>query len=161
MKKNAFPPISDKKSQILILGTMPGDRSLQLQQYYGHAGNHFWKIMFSLFGLPFTKDYEERKNLLLNNGIALWDVLKGCECKGSADHNILNEEPNGFQSFYHQHPGIKKVFFASKKAESFYDKYIGKSPDKLYQVLPSPSSANTWKTFEQKLDEWRIIAVRC
>lgn len=155
--KIAFPPIVNKNSRILILGTMPGDKSLKLQQYYGHAGNHFWKIIFNLFDQPFSKDYEIRKQLLLDNGIALWDVLKACECEGSSDNNILNEEANDFQSFYNMYPEIKTVFFGSQKAETFYNKYVLKSPNKSYYTLPSPSSANTWKTFEQKLDEWKLI----
>ena len=155
--KLAFPPIVNKNSRILILGTMPGEKSLKLQQYYGHAGNHFWKIIFTLFDQPFSKDYEIRKQLLLDNGIALWDVLKTCECKGSSDSNILNEEANDFQSFYNLYPEIKAVFFGSQKAEAFYNRYVLKSPNKLYYTLPSPSSANTWKTFEQKLDDWKLI----
>jgi len=159
-RKIAFPPISNSNSRILILGTMPGDRSLQLQQYYGHGGNHFWKIMFTLFNLPFTKDYEVRKQLLLNNGIALWDVLQTCECEGSSDNNIINEKANDFQSFYNKHAGVRTVYFGSRKAENFYDRYIGKSPNKIYRVLPSPSSANTWKSFDEKLSDWKVILER-
>jgi len=74
--KTVFEPIADVSSQILILGTMPGVRSLQLQQYYGHAGNHFWKIMFSILERPFSTDYSERIKLLSDHKIALWDVLQ-------------------------------------------------------------------------------------
>lgn len=136
---------------------MPGERSLKLQQYYGHAGNHFWKIIFDLFNRPFSKDYEIRTELLLEKRIALWDVLSNCEGKGSADSNILNEIPNDFVSFYRAHPNLKNVFFASKKAETFYDIYVGKSEERGYTILPSPSSANTWKTYEAKLREWKVI----
>ena len=160
IQKIAFPPIVNNDSQILILGTMPGDRSLQLQQYYGHAGNHFWKILFTLFNMPFTKDYEVRRQLLIDHGIALWDVLRACECEGSSDNNIKNEVPNDFQSFYSTYPAIKHVFFASKKAEAFYDKYVGKDPGKEYKTLPSPSSANTWSTLEQKVEVWKQIKTK-
>ncbi|TDQ08410.1 DNA-deoxyinosine glycosylase [Pedobacter metabolipauper] len=155
--KTAFPPIAGPESRILILGTMPGDRSLKLQQYYGHSGNHFWKMMFLLFDKTFTPDYETRKQLLLDHGIALWDVLQACECEGSSDNNIKNEVANNFSAFYTAHPYIKTIFFASKKAEAFYDKYVIKDPAKTYDTLPSPSSANTWKTFDQKLEEWKKI----
>ena len=155
--KKAFAPIANEDSKILILGTMPGERSLALQQYYGHAGNHFWKIIYSLLGKPFRKKYEDRKNLLLDKKIALWDVLEYCESKGSADSAIANEKANDFNSFYITHPKIKQVFFSSKKAEEFYDKYVGKKQRIDYAALPSPSSANTWKTFEDKLQDWRLI----
>lgn len=155
--KTAFEPIADTSSRILILGTMPGERSLQLQQYYGHAGNHFWKIMFSILEQPFSTVYSERKKLLADHRIALWDVLQNCEGKGSSDNAIKNEIPNDFKSFYNQHKNIKSVFFASKKAKDFYNRYVIKSPDKSYHVLPSPSRTNTLKTFEEKVKEWRIV----
>lgn len=155
--KIAFPPIVNNCSEILILGTMPGERSLLLNQYYGHAGNHFWKIVFNLFNSPFSKDYSIRKRLLLDNNVALWDVLQSCESKGSADSSIKNEKPNDFNTFYKSFPKIKRVYFASKAAEQYYDKYVRRSPERQYYTLPSPSSANTWKTFDEKLQEWAII----
>lgn len=155
--KKAFEPIETKDSKILILGTMPGERSLRLQQYYGHAGNHFWKIMFALLNEPFTDNYTKRVQLLQEKKIAVWDVLSHCEGNGSADSNIKNEKANDFKSFYKKHPDIKRVFFASKKAEHFYDKYVGKNKEKIYSLLPSTSRANTWKSFDQKLEHWKEI----
>ena len=155
--KTAFKPIENKDSKILILGTMPGERSIKLQQYYGHAGNHFWKIMFSLFNQTFTDDYDKRVLLLQQNKIALWDVLSHCEGVGSADSNIRNEKANDFKSFYENHPAIKYIFFASKKAEALYDKYVSKGKERNYFLLPSPSRANTWKSLDDKLEHWKTI----
>jgi len=157
MVKTAFPPITDANSKILLLGTMPGEQSLKHQEYYAHKGNQFWKIIFTLFNQPFTYDYEVRKQLLLKQNIALWDVLQYCERLGSADTNIKNEVPNDFEGFYAQHPSVKYVFFTSGKAQEFYDTYVGKKQDINYTNLPSPSSANTWKTFDEKVTEWKII----
>jgi len=155
--KTAFKPIVDSQSKILILGTMPGESSIRLQQYYGHAGNQFWTIMFELFNEPFTKDYDAKKELLLKNKVALWDVLSHCEGTGSLDANIRNEKPNDFTSFYRDYPNIKHVFLTSKKAEAFYEKYVGKSASRNYFLLPSPSRANTWKTLEMKKEDWKVI----
>jgi len=155
--KTAFPPIADRQSRILILGTMPGERSLELQQYYGHAGNHFWKILFNLFGREFTKDYTQRVELLREKHIALWDVLSHCEGEGSADTAIRNEVANDFKAFYKQYPHIRKVFFASRPAEKFYDKYVGRSEDKQYQTLPSPSGAYAAMRLETKIEKWQVI----
>ncbi len=155
--KTAFKPIENNESRILILGTMPGERSLKLQQYYGHAGNHFWKLIFALFNQTFIDDYQQRVAFLLKNKIALWDVLSHCESMGSADADIKNEVAKDFKSFYTLHPHIKHVFFASKKAESFYDKYVNKSNGRNYYLLPSPSRANTWKSFDEKLEHWKSI----
>lgn len=157
MKKRAFPPIVNTNSKVLILGTMPGEKSLQLQQYYGHRGNHFWKIVFRLFNYPATEDYQEKKSLLLANGIALWDVLEVCEREGSSDSKILKESANDFKTFYEQYPKIKTVFFASKKAEELYNLHVKANSAVTFYTLPSPSSANTWKTFDEKLAEWMIV----
>ena len=155
--KQAFPPIADQKSKVLLLGTMPGEQSLKLQQYYGHKGNQFWKIMFNLFKQPLRDSYESKRQLLLTNSIALWDVLQNCEREGSSDTNIKNEVANDFAGFYEKHPSVKHVFFTSGKAETFYDTYVGRNKSVTYHNLPSPSSANTWKTFDEKLNEWTTI----
>jgi len=155
--KIAFPPIADQHCTVLLLGTMPGDRSLSLRQYYGHAGNHFWKLIYTLFDQPLEPDYEARKLFLLQHHIALWDVLESCTCEGSLDSNIKNEVVNDFASFYERHPNITHVFFDSRKAEEFYLKYVKKSADKIYHLLPSPSRANASKSFEQKLEAWKEL----
>jgi hypoxanthine-DNA glycosylase len=155
--KAAFPPLVGSNSKILILGTMPGEKSLALQQYYGNRGNHFWKLLYKVLNEPFTEDYEQRKKLLLDSGIALWDVLAYCEREGSLDSNIKNEQPNDFDAFYKMYPEIKTVFFSSKGAEKFYEKFAGRKDGIRYLTLPSPSGANAGKSFQQKLDEWRVI----
>jgi TDG/mug DNA glycosylase family protein len=152
--KKAFEPIVTQLSKILILGTMPGEKSLELQQYYGNRGNHFWKIMFDILGEDFTFDYNERIKLLQKYHIALWDVLQFCEREGSLDSNILNEVPNDFESFYRLYPNIRNVYFSSKNAEKYYNKYVGKREGINYFVLPSPSGANATKSFLQKKQEW-------
>lgn len=155
--KQAFPPLVNQNSKILILGTMPGEKSLELQEYYGNKGNSFWKLLFTLFNRPLPKEYIEKKQLLEENNIALWDVLAYCERTGSLDSNIKNEKANDFESFYKQYPNIKHVFFSSKNASNFYDKYVGREKDLQYSILPSPSGANASKSFLQKLEEWEAI----
>jgi len=153
--KQAFRPIVTPQSKLLILGTMPGEKSLELQQYYGNRGNQFWKLMFTILNVPFTLNYHERLELLLKHDIALWDVLQYCEREGSLDSNIKNEVANDFESFYSEHPAIKNVFFSSKNAAAYYDKYVGRRTDIIYDVLPSPSGANASKSFSEKLGEWQ------
>lgn len=136
---------------------MPGERSLQQQQYYGHKGNQFWKLIFTLFDKPISHDYDEKKLILLDKGLALWDVLQHCERTGSADSTIKNDIPNDFIAFYEKFPGIRHVFFSSGKARELYQKHVIKNENLTYYQLPSPSSANTWKTFEEKLTEWKKV----
>src|ERR1700741_557438 len=155
--KAAFAPIESKDSKVLILGTMPGERSIEINQYYGYKGNQFWKLMFDVFNQPFTDNYTDKINLLTKNKIALWDVLSHCEREGSADSKIKNAIPNNFKLFYKKHPNIKHVFFASKEAEKLYKKYVGQFVEHDFYVLPSPSGANASKTYAAKLNEWKLI----
>lgn len=155
--KKAFPPLVNSNSELLILGTMPGEKSLELQEYYGNKGNSFWKLLFTIFEKPLSKDYNDKKELLLENKIALWDVLAFCERSGSLDSNIKNEVPNDFDQFFEKYPKIKRVFFSSKNASNYYDKYVGRKSNLHYTVLPSPSGANASKSFAQKLEEWKTI----
>ncbi|MBF4508645.1 DNA-deoxyinosine glycosylase [Flavobacterium sp. JLP] len=158
MKSFSFSPISSHEANILILGTMPGTKSLELNQYYGHNQNNFWKFMFIILREDFSNDYETRKALLQKNNIALWDVLQYCDRIGSLDSAIKNEIANDFETFLEKHSNIKIILFNGQKAASFFKKYVHLK--KTYQLitLPSTSPANASKGFQSKLDEWKIIA---
>ena len=155
MKIFSFPPILPEDPRVLILGTMPGKRSLELNQYYGHGGNTFWKIMFDLFDMPYDTDYEKKERLLIENNIALWDVLKACIRESSSDSDILEEEPNDFKTFFDNHKNIQAVFFNGKNARSYFDQRYSLSTPSF--VLPSTSPANTWFTYDEKVDKWKKI----
>ena len=157
MKIFSFPPISDPKAEVLILGTMPGERSLRMNQYYGHNGNHFWKILFDLHDEAWTRDYDRRTRLLRENRIAVWDVLKACQREGSSDNAILEEEANEFVEFFAAHPRIRMIVFNGKNAAAFFEKYIGRRVDLPRVILPSTSAANGWVTYDKKLAEWRKV----
>lgn len=158
MKSFSFAPFSDDNANILILGTMPGTKSLELNQYYGHNQNNFWKFMFAIFNEEFTNDYETKKALLRNNGIAIWDVLQFCERVGSLDSAIKNEVPNDFETFLKQNPNIKTILFNGQKAAAFFKKYVHLKNSYQLITLPSTSPANASKTYQSKLDEWKIIS---
>ena len=154
-----FEPIIDENCEILILGSIPGVESLRKQEYYAHNRNQFWKIMFLLHDREIIEDYEGKKNFLLENHIALWDVLKGCEREGSLDSNIKNSEANDFKFFFKKYPKLKRIFFNGKKAEELYRKLviqdIGENNMELIG-LPSTSPANTTK-IKKKLEKWKEI----
>lgn len=155
--KYALPPLVNPDSKILILGTMPGERSIALQQYYGNRGNQFWRILFRVFDEPFSVAYAERTDLLRRHQVALWNVLAGCEREGSSDSKIRNEIPNDFNVFHANWPGISHVFFESIAAKKYYDRYIGSVPGIQYQILPSTSGLYAAMSLEQKLLAWQAI----
>lgn len=153
----SFPPIGSEQSEILILGSMPGVESLRIQQYYGNKRNQFWKILFTLYNVPFTENYEERKQFLLQKKIALWDVFLNCEREGSLDSAIRNEVPNGIPAFLADHKNIRRIFCNGGKAfKSFTKTFPQLSSEYDITLLPSTSPAYTVK-FEEKLAKWRVI----
>ena len=106
----SFLPIIPNNPTVLILGTMPGIASLQQQQYYGHPRNHFWKIIAHLYNSnEIPTHYEDRKNILLQNNIALWDVLEFCEREGSLDIAIKNPIPNQILNLLAENKSITKM----------------------------------------------------
>jgi hypoxanthine-DNA glycosylase len=167
MKITSFLPIATEKSTILILGTMPGEKSLREQQYYAHPRNAFWPIMETICGAGMGLTYPERVDRLRESGIAIWDVLQHCEREGSLDADITAEIPNDFAAFLQAHPAMTHIFFNGSKAEkSFCELVWPKLPASLHDkitlaTLPSTSPANTRLSLEQKRAEWhrRIISV--
>jgi deferrochelatase/peroxidase EfeB len=77
-------------------GTMPGVKSLEINQYYANPGNQFWKLLASSLNQAIPLNNEEKLNLIKNNKLALWDVLLSCEREGSSDAKIVNPVPNNF-----------------------------------------------------------------
>jgi len=157
MKSFSFAPITSANANILILGTIPGTKSLELNQYYGHKQNNFWKFMFEILNEEFSNDYEIRKKLLHKNNIALWDVLQFCDRIGSLDSAIKNEISNDFKAFLETHPNIKTILFNGQKAAAFFKKYVHLKKEYQFITLPSSSPANASQSFQSKLEEWKII----
>lgn len=153
----AFDPVVYPNSQILFLGTMPSEKSLNEQQYYGNPNNAFWRLLAGVFNHSEFKTYQEKINFIENHNLALWDVLAYCERTGSLDSNIKNPIANNFEDFYKLNPQIKHVFFTSKNAYNLYKKYVKKSYDLTYHVLPSCSGAYAVMKFEEKLEHWKLI----
>ena len=154
----SFKPIIDSTSKILVLGSMPGVQSLNLQQYYANPQNQFWKIIYSILDTPYELDYKNRISFVKSRGIGLWDVLESCHRPGSSDSNISNEKVNDFESLFLTHPNIKFVVFNGSKAYEAFRNGVGfdKFDSITFKKLPSTSPALAQK-FDQKLKEWNIV----
>lgn len=153
---SSFPPIISEGSKILILGSVPGVKSLEMQQYYAHPQNQFWKIIFKLFEEDFTADYQKRTEIIRKNNIALWDVIDSCEREGSLDTKIRNEEHNDIMKILREHLTIKAVFCNGQKSFKNLKKILGKESEIPIFVLPSTSPLHT-VSFDKKLAEWEIL----
>jgi hypoxanthine-DNA glycosylase len=158
--KTSFEPISNADTSILILGTMPGDKSLELGEYYGHSRNRFWKIISTITDNDLPKTYSDKKTLLLNLKIGIWDVAQKANRKGSLDSAIEDEEPNDLIDFIESHKNLKVIGFNGKKAQALYDKYFDRKSGIRYLSLPSTSPANTGIDFESICHEWRQILTK-
>ena len=160
---HSFPPVSSADARVLILGSMPGKKSLQEKQYYALPQNAFWKIMGELAGAYPDLPYEKRLDALKDSGIALWDVLASCVRESSLDAHIRKESANDFASFFAQHPHITHVFFNGAKAEQCFKKFVQCKqplPPLEFRRLPSTSPAHAGMRYEEKLKTWRAIRRR-
>lgn len=157
MKISSFPPIIKNNSKILILGSIPGVKSLEMKQYYAHPQNKFWKIICEIFSEEFTTDYAKRIKILEKCHIALWDVIDTCERKGSLDSEIRNEEANKIGELLQNFPNIKAIFCNGQKSYKNLQKILPKEFHLSIIALPSTSPAHASLRYIDKLENWKII----
>jgi len=161
---HCFPPIAKRDATTLVLGSLPGRKSLEMQQYYAHPHNAFWKLIGTIFGIDGPLPYARRVKILTSNRIALWDVLAAAERPGSLDSSIVHASAlaNDFEKFFRAHPRIRRVFFNGRKAEEiFRRRVLPKLGEEFagirYECLPSTSPAHAGMPFAEKLERWKRI----
>ncbi|HRN87644.1 DNA-deoxyinosine glycosylase [Hyphomicrobium sp.] len=153
----SFAPISAPDARILILGSMPGEASLTVKQYYAHPMNTFWRIMGELIGAGPDIPYSTRTQILVAHRIAVWDLLKSCIRPGSLDASIRNETPNDFARFFSNHLELTHIALNGGKAAASFKKHAARHcPGHVtVTVLPSTSPAHAARTFAEKCALWR------
>lgn len=151
-------------AELLILGSLPGQLSLQMQQYYAHPRNVFWKLIERIYERASSLPYMHRVEILTANRIALWDVLAAAERPGSLDSSIVraSARANDFAAFFRAHPQISRVYFNGRKAEDLYRRFVlpGVSAEFAairYVSMPSTSPAHAGMPFAEKLVRWKRI----
>ena len=151
-----IPPVYNEHSRVLVLGSFPSVKSREQGFFYGHPQNRFWKVLSMLGGCDVPKSIEEKRNLLLKMGIAVWDVIASCEIVGSSDSSIKNVQPNDLKSIL-DNSSVTKIYVNGKTAKKYYDKYLLKSTGVEAVCLPSTSPANAVYTLERLVAEWNVI----
>ena len=153
---HGIDPVYDQNSEILILGSFPSVKSREACFFYGHPRNRFWPVLAALRREPLPASTKEKRNFLLRNHIAVWDVIESCERKGSLDTEIKDEIDNNILELIENHPNIKTIFCNGQKSYKNLLKILGKNFKIPIVVLPSTSPLHTVK-FEEKLESWKVI----
>lgn len=151
-----FAPVYDQNSRVLILGTFPSVKSRAIHFYYGHPQNRFWKLLALLTDSPVPQSVNEKKAFLLQNRIALWDVIAQCEIVGSSDSSIRNVIPNDLTTILQTVPGIQ-IFANGAKAWELYQKHMLPSTGRSCIKLPSTSPANAAWNLERLKEGWTPV----
>ncbi|MBQ2990675.1 MAG: DNA-deoxyinosine glycosylase [Clostridia bacterium] len=152
-----FEPVYTPQARVLIVGSMPGVKSLEAQQYYAHPRNAFWPILFDVFGRERTQDYEEKKALIRENGLALWDAAALCEREGSLDSDMRDIVYSDFDSLYARCPQIHTVLCNGTAAHTLFLK-SGAAGGRRVLRMPSTSPAYTM-AYAKKLEAWRAAVL--
>ena len=156
MIKHPISPVYDDNSEILILGSFPSVKSREQGFFYGHPQNRFWRVVSAVFGCSVPVTVDEKVKFLLENRIAVWDVIGSCEITGSSDSSIKNVVPNDLSQILDK-TDIKKIFLNGRMAEKYYRKYAADSVKLEAVCLPSTSPANAAWSEDMLIDAWSVI----
>ena len=153
---HSIEPVFDAESRVLILGTMPSPKSREVQFYYGHPQNRFWRVLAAVLGEEVPQSVPEKKAMLLRHRIALWDVLAECEITGASDSSIRNPVANDL-SVILNHAPVQAVFTTGATAWKLYTR-LQKPHTGIEAVrLPSTSPANCAVKMEALTEAYKAI----
>ena len=151
-----FPPLYDENSKVLILGSFPSVKSREQMFFYGHPQNRFWRVVSAVFCCDLPTTVEQKRKMLLDNGVAVWDVIASCEITGSSDSSIKNVTANDLSVILNT-ADIRQIYVNGKTAEKYYNKYLRDSLGRDAMCLPSTSPANAMWSVERLIEAWQII----
>jgi len=150
---HTFDPIYNTESKILILGSFPSVKSREIDFYYGHPQNRYWKVLAAILNVPVPETPDEKRSMLLENNIAIWDVIHSCSIIGSSDSSIKDVVVNDFSEIL-QNSQVKTIYVNGGKAYDLYRKYAEKSTGIKAVKLPSTSPANAAWKLERLCEVW-------
>lgn len=154
---HTIAPIYDEYSKILILGSFPSVKSREEQFFYAHPQNRFWRLMANLLGREIPASIDEKRSLLLENGIALWDVIGSCDIDGSDDNSIRNVVPNDLSRILAT-AEIKHIYTNGGTAYKLYSKFCLPKTGIPAEKLPSSSPANASYSLQKLTEAWKTVA---
>lgn len=152
--EHTFEPVYDEYSEILILGTFPSVKSRENNFYYGHPQNRFWKVIANINNVPVPESIDEKRKLLLDLHIAIWDVVASCSISGSSDSSIKDVTANDISKLL-KDTNIKTIYGNGAKACELYNRYVYSKTGRAIVKLPSTSPANAGYSLERLCELWR------
>ena len=153
---HGIDPVADERSRVLILGSFPSVKSRESRFFYGHPQNRFWRTLAAVLGEDVPKTVEEKRAFLLQNRIAVWDVVAECEITGSSDSTIKNVIPNEIERILNVAP-IEQIFTNGATAHRFYGRYLQSRTGRAAICLPSTSPANATWSQERLIEAWQLV----
>ena len=153
-----IPPVYNKNSEILILGSFPSVKSREGQFFYHHKQNRFWKVLSAVVNDVLPETIDEKKEFLLRNHIAVWDVIASCDIEGSIASSIKNAVPKNFSDILKAAP-IRQIYTNGGTAYKLYHKYCEKMTGIKAVKLPSTSPANASYSLDRLIGEWNVIEI--
>ncbi len=153
--EHTFAPIYNNESRILILGSFPSVKSRENNFYYGHPQNRFWKVLASVLEVDIPETIEQKKTMLLEHHIAIWDVIASCSIQGSSDTSIKDVVVNDFSKILAESK-VERIFVNGTKAYELYHKYAEPHTGIKAIKLPSTSPANAAWKLERLCETWKL-----
>ncbi|MBR3057603.1 MAG: DNA-deoxyinosine glycosylase [Clostridiales bacterium] len=154
----SFLSLFDASSRVLVLGSFPSVKSRESQFFYGHPQNRFWKVLAEVFGEEVPKTIPKKREFLLRNHVAVWDVIHSCDIVGSSDASIRNVVPNDIGKILSQ-ANIEAIYVNGKTAAGYYKKYLEKQVGREAILLPSTSPANAAWNLDRLVEAWSILHI--
>lgn len=151
-----FPPLYDENSETLILGSFPSVKSRENMFFYGHPQNRFWKVIPKIYDEKLPDTIGEKKALILNHRLALWDSIRSCTIVGSSDSSVRDVVPNDISEII-SNSKIDRIFCNGALSYKMYMKYIFPTTEIKALKLPSTSPANAACSLERLIGEWSVI----
>ena len=156
MLAHPIPPVFNKDSKVLVLGSFPSVKSREEGFFYGHPQNRFWKVTARVFDEDIPVSVSSKREFLLRNHIALWDVIGSCDIEGSSDSSIRNVTVNDISIILNT-ADIRLICLNGKKAYQYYQKYMFPVIKREGICLPSTSPANAAWNIDSLLEAWSVI----
>lgn len=157
-RKRCFDPVVDHRTRLLVLGSLPGDKSLAVQEYYGNPQNKFWALLSDVLGVDLAGlDYQARLRTLLVHHVGLWDVVAEAERPGSLDSHIRNHAGNDLLALAESLPNLSMIAFNGGTAARLGRKRLA-AHEGRWRLLDLPSSSPAYTVpYARKLERWTML----